>query len=106
MISRPVALGSSVPQWPTFLIPNLRRMASTTSWDVGPAGLSIRIAPSSAVNSCMRKLSRRVQRALDGGDDVALDRKRFARDAGAGGRRMAAAAELRGNLVHVDVRVF
>src|SRR5439155_20117776 len=54
---RPVAFGSSVPQWPTFLIPKCRRIASTTSWDVGPAGLSMRSAPSSAENSCMSRKS-------------------------------------------------
>src|ERR1700733_1812719 len=53
MINSPVAFGSSVPQCPPFLMPNLRRMASTTSCDVGPAGLSMRIAPSSAENSCI-----------------------------------------------------
>src|SRR5436190_22994988 len=49
----PVAFGSSVPQWPTFLMPKRRRMASTTSCDVGPAGLSMRMAPSRAENSCI-----------------------------------------------------
>src|SRR5215472_9693335 len=53
IIKSPVAFGSNVPQWPTFLMPNLRRIASTTSCDVGPAGLSMRIAPSSAENSCI-----------------------------------------------------
>src|SRR5436853_632672 len=53
MMSNPVALGSSVPQWPTFLIANRRRIASTTSCDVGPEGLSMRTAPSKESNVCI-----------------------------------------------------
>src|SRR5437879_2332364 len=50
---RPVALGSRVPQWPTFLMRNWRRTFSTMSWEVGPAGLSIRRAPSKGSKGCM-----------------------------------------------------
>ena len=45
MISSPVAKGSSVPAWPTARSPRARRTRSTTSWDVGPAGLSISSPP-------------------------------------------------------------
>ena len=44
-ISKPVASGSSVPQWPTFFTPNLRvidRVFPTTSNEVQPLGLSMR----------------------------------------------------------------
>jgi len=53
------------------------------------------MAPSRAVKSCM-KLFRGGQRLLDGGDDAALDGKRFSRNPRARRRRVAAAAELRG----------
>src|ERR1700722_16758586 len=44
--SSPVAIGSSVPQWPTFLIPSWRRTSATTSCDVMPSALSTRKTPS------------------------------------------------------------
>src|SRR4051794_13360962 len=45
--STPVANGSSVPAWPTFVArPCSRRTAATTSCDVFPAGLSTRRSPS------------------------------------------------------------
>src|ERR1700738_4933711 len=49
--SRPVAIGSSVPQWPIFLISSLRRTIATTSCEVIPAALSTSRTPSGvAVN--------------------------------------------------------
>src|SRR5450759_3431262 len=42
----PVANGSSVPAWPVRMPPNERRTAATTSWEVSPAGLSIKRTPS------------------------------------------------------------
>src|ERR1700704_1546060 len=49
--SRPVAIGSSVPQWPIFLISSLRRTIATTSCDVIPSALSTSRTPSGpAVN--------------------------------------------------------
>src|SRR4051812_32154736 len=49
--SSPVAIGSSVPQWPTFLIWRRRRTSATTSCDVMPAALSTSRTPSGvAVN--------------------------------------------------------
>src|SRR6059058_486787 len=44
--SRPVAIGSSVPQWPIFLIPSCRRASATTSCEVIPSALSTRRTPS------------------------------------------------------------
>src|ERR1700730_591846 len=49
--SRPVAIGSSVPQWPIFLISSLRRTSATTSCEVIPSALSTSRTPSGpAVN--------------------------------------------------------
>src|SRR5215468_4182477 len=44
--STPVASGSSVPAWPTRLVPVRRRSFATTSWEVHPAGLSMMSRPS------------------------------------------------------------
>src|SRR5215467_8871615 len=44
--STPVASGSSVPAWPTRLVPVRRRSFATTSWEVHPAGLSMMSSPS------------------------------------------------------------
>src|ERR1043165_3162465 len=53
IMSRPVALGSSVPQWPTFFIWKWRRLFSPTWCEVGPAGLSTRSAPSNGSKGSM-----------------------------------------------------
>src|SRR4051794_24997156 len=42
----PVASGSSVPEWPTFLVCNTPRNFATTSCDVQPAALSTTTRPS------------------------------------------------------------
>src|SRR5436305_15130064 len=44
--SNPVAIGSRVPQWPTFLIPSCRRTSATTSCEVIPPALSTSRTPS------------------------------------------------------------
>jgi len=46
--STPVAMGSSVPAWPTRRVPARRRIRATTSWDVHPAGLSTTRSPGGA----------------------------------------------------------
>jgi hypothetical protein len=46
MISTPVAIGSSVPPWPTRRVFASRRIRATTSCDVIPDGLSTTINPS------------------------------------------------------------
>src|SRR5450631_2221761 len=45
----PVAIGSSVPAWPTLRVPHRRRHRATTSWLVHPAGLSTMSSPSGVV---------------------------------------------------------
>src|SRR6516225_9430287 len=47
--STPVAMGSSVPPWPTRRVPVSRRSRATTSCEVSPAGLSTMTSPSAAV---------------------------------------------------------
>src|SRR5437660_5541590 len=44
--SNPVAIGSSVPQWPIFLNPSCRRRSATTSCEVMPSALSTSRTPS------------------------------------------------------------
>src|SRR5207245_5988047 len=111
MMSSPVAFGSRVPQWPTFLMPNRRRIASTTSWEVGPAGLSMMMAPSSRENSCISQLRcdgllMRVQSTFDGRHDLALDDQRRARNTCSCRCRVATSAKLRRDFVHVHILVF
>src|SRR5438094_9497716 len=44
--SKPVAIGSRVPQWPTFFISSFRRTSATTSCEVIPSALSTSRTPS------------------------------------------------------------
>src|SRR5689334_24312867 len=44
----PVAIGSSVPAWPTLRVAHSRRPRPTTSWLVQPDGLSTTSRPSGA----------------------------------------------------------
>src|SRR5438093_6552427 len=80
-------------------------MESTTSWEVGPAGLSMRIAPSSGPNSCMASTGR-VEGLFDRRDHAALNGQGSARDAGAGRGAVAAAAKLAGDVAHVHAVAF
>src|ERR1043165_526750 len=104
-MSKPVAPGSSVPQCPAFLIWKWRRMLSTTSCEVGPAGLSTRSAPSNASNSCIG-LMRRIKRPLNGVEHLPLPGVRLARNASAGSCLMAASAKLFGDFVHIHLLAF
>src|SRR5664279_1729037 len=48
----PVAIGSSVPAWPTVRVPHSRRQRATTAWLVHPDGLSTIRSPSGVVIIC------------------------------------------------------
>src|SRR5436190_12321017 len=89
-------------------MPKRRRMMSTTSCEVGPAGLSMRRAPSSAENSCMKSenLFRAVECLLDGGDHLALYGKRLARNTRASRGAVSTTAEESGYFVYIDLLVF
>ena len=65
----PVARGSSVPRWPIWRKPTMRRTASTTSCEVFPRGLSITSAPSNAAG-CV--LARHASGILRGFGDAGL----------------------------------
>src|SRR5690606_22902800 len=58
-ISTPVAIGSSVPACPIFLIPVPRRTRATMSWLVGPAGLLTFSSPKAVERSAMLNPHRR-----------------------------------------------
>src|SRR5215471_16520717 len=65
--STPVASGSSVPAWPTRLVPVRRRSFATTSWEVHPAGLSMMSSPSAVwVAGRLRAFPRRGQGLVRG----------------------------------------
>ena len=63
MGSTPVAIGSSVPAWPTLRVPSRRRSFATISKEVKSSGLSMMIIPSkflphSSLVSCQLLLHR------------------------------------------------
>lgn len=100
---RPVALGSRVPQCPTFRNWNWRRMASTTSWEVGPGGLSMSRAPSNGSKGCMDGLTGSgAKERFQGGEDAPLSRGWGTGNAGSRSRRVTAASELAGHATDVD----
>src|SRR5438477_7076874 len=86
--SRPVAIGSRVPQWPIFLVPSFRRATATTSCDVIPSALSTSRTPSgepSALNGFINflqhflfDLGQRPQNARTGSERVSAATKRLA----------------------------
>src|SRR4051812_27156821 len=94
---RPVAIGSSVPQWPTFFICKRRRTIATTSCEVIPAALSTRRTPSGvAVNDTANLLQ-----------DFRFHFRQGSADSGSGGKLVSAAAELsadRGDISGIGFR--
>src|SRR5581483_8334092 len=82
-ISKPVASGSSVPQWPTFLMSSLRLTIATTSCDVMPSALSTSRTPSGVAVKDMGNF--RQHFAFDFGERAA--------DPRTGGKFVTAAAE-------------
>src|SRR4051812_27644907 len=71
--STPVAAGSRVPACPTARVPRRRRSRATTSWLVGPAGLSTTRMPctSGALSKpdAMPLGNPAINHGLDGGPD-------------------------------------
>src|ERR1700733_9979933 len=93
MRSRPVARGSRVPQWPTFLVLSRRRTIATTSCDVMPGALSTSRTPSRLVKFMIDRLQNSF---LDFGERAA--------DARPGCESVSAAAEQPADLAHIDLR--
>ena len=79
--STPVAMGSSVPAWPTRRVPARRRIRATTSCEVSPEGLSTMTSPLAVVTGPGRALRRRPGRGHREGLGRRLDppRRRGAR---------------------------
>src|SRR4051812_39661240 len=94
--STPVAIGSSVPAWPTLRVPASRRIRETTSCEVIPAGLSTTTSPGSAIHASV-------------GESLVLHRPRLAvrvlvagvRRATGGSHRLVLGARLGEHLVEV-----
>src|SRR5947209_3632488 len=87
----PVAIGSSVPQWPTFLICNRRLTSATTSCDVMSGALSTSRTPSGvAVNDIANCR-----------EDALLHFGKTPANARPGGQLMTAAAEALANCADV-----
>src|SRR5579859_6846656 len=90
MRSRPVASGSSVPQWPTFFVLSRRRTIATTSCDVMPDALSTRRTP-----------SRLVKFMIDGLQNFFLYFGERTGQTRPGGKHVAATAEAAADLAHI-----
>src|SRR5208282_849617 len=103
----PVAAGSNVPQWPTFLNPKWRRTRSTTSWEVIPGGLSTNKTPSNGVScGCMMRnlqLGRR-QRFADGRQHLPLNFMRLAGNTRARRLTVPTTTEAAGDGIDIDLR--
>src|SRR5947199_771855 len=94
--SKPVAMGSSVPQWPTLLISSLRRTNATTSCDVIPAALSTSRTPSGVALDCCTGLFH----------DFFLYFRQCPANARPGGEDMAATTKLCANRADIERFIF
>src|SRR5687767_8620444 len=90
--STPVAIGSSVPAWPTLRVPARRRPRPTTSWEVQPAGLSTTSSPSGAL----------MRRSVEAGGEPGQGSVRVVEGREAGCEAVATAAEGGAHGTHVD----
>src|ERR1700757_2965436 len=94
--SSPVAIGSRVPQCPTFLMPSWRRTSATTSCEVIPSALSTSRTPSGETANNGTNL---LQNFLFHVGQVAFNPR-------ARGKNVPAAAEFLADRAHVHSLVF
>src|SRR6266566_6224387 len=94
--SRPVAIGSRVPQWPIFLVASFRRASATTSCDVIPSALSTSSTPS---GSALKDFTNFLQ-------NLFFDLGEASTNTGAGGQCVPAAAEFLANRADIDCFIF
>src|SRR5205814_8660768 len=94
--SNPVAIGSSVPQWPIFLNPSCRRVSATTSCDVMPSALSTKRTPSGIATDDITNFLQ----------NFSFDFRERAADARTGGENMSAATKFFADGAHVYLFAF
>src|SRR5436305_9327505 len=94
--SKPVAIGSSVPQCPIFFVSSFRRVSATTSCEVMPSASSTRRTPSGAA---FKDFTNLLQNLL-------FDFGKTSANARAGSQCMSAAAEFLANSANIDRFVF
>src|SRR5207248_9673394 len=94
--SKPVAIGSSVPQWPIFLVASFRRASATTSWDVMPSALSTSSTPS---GFALKDSTSFLQ-------NLSFDLGEASANTGASGQSMPAATEFLANRANIDRFIF
>src|SRR5438309_1198488 len=94
--SNPVAMGSSVPQWPIFLNPSCRRVSATTSCDVMPSALSTKRTPSGIATDDITNFLQ----------NFSFDFRERAADARTGGENMSAATKFFADGAHVYLFAF
>ena len=105
--STPVAIGSSVPACPTSRVPSARRTAPTTSWLVGPRGLSTTRTPPRAPTAHRSPEPDRPSLA-DGPVEHRLDRRRAPARRGArrGSRRSPASGPCSSRSIGSPKKIF
>src|SRR5437762_4122097 len=94
--SRPVAIGSRVPQWPIFLVASFRRVSATTSCDVIPSALSTSSTPS---GFALKDSTNFLQ-------NLCFDLGEASSNTRAGGECVSAAAEFLANRADIDRFIF
>src|SRR5215216_2541461 len=95
--SKPVAMGSSVPQWPIFLVPSFCRVSATTSCEVISSALSTSRTPSGL--ALVENVTNFLQNSL-------FYLIKTSANARAGCKRVASAAEFLTDRADIDGFVF